>query len=112
MFASKQKPRKKPAKKRKKNKPHGGYYPFELKLRAVKLYTEEGYSRVMVAEELGVGQSTLSSWAQRYEAEGEAGLKPRYPGNRKAKVAAAVKKKAVELKKENPEYGSRRKELS
>ena len=103
------------AKKRRKKKPspvsrpHSGCYPFELKLRAVKLYLEEGYSSVMIAEELGISNATVFEWAKRYRKDGEQGLRPRYPGTRRtAKVSSAAKSKAIELKKENPEYGSRR----
>jgi len=80
-----------------------GPVPFELRLRAVKLYLEEGYTRQMVSEELGIGQSTLTTWAQRYRKLGEAGLEPRPPVAGKPKVEAAVKAKAVELKRREPQ---------
>ena len=51
----------------------------DLKLRAVKLYVEEGYPAATVAEELGVGHSTLTAWAKRYREAGEGGLAPRVP---------------------------------
>ena len=52
----------------------------ELKLRAVKLFVEEGYTAAAVVEELGVGRSTLTAWAKRYREEGEGGLAPRAAG--------------------------------
>jgi len=100
----------KKAKRAKKGKarPHRGYYSFELRLKAVKLYLEEGYSSEMIAEELGIAHGTVFAWAKRYREEGEDGLRSRYPGKRKPSGSEAAKKKAVEIKKANPEYGSRR----
>ena len=80
--------------------------PFELKLRAVKRYLEEAYTREMVSEGLGVGRSTLTTWAQNYRAHGEAGLQSRRIAPGTPKVSAAVKAKAVELKRQSPEHGS------
>ena len=84
-------------------------YPVEFKLRAVRLFIEEGYAAEMIATELGIGKSTLGHWVKRYRESGIAGLEPRVPvHNRSAKVSPAVKKKAVELKKEDPQRGVRR----
>ena len=84
-------------------------YPVEFKLKAVQLFTEEGYSAEMVATELGIGKSTLSAWVRRYRENGVAGLEYRVPvPNKSAKLSPAVKKKAVELKKQDPQRGSRR----
>lgn len=100
---SKTKPRRqKPGSKRNR-------YSVEFKLRAVKLFTEEGYSAELVAEELGIGKSSLSTWTRQYRQEGMAGLKPRAPVTApRAQVSPAVKKKAVELKKEDSTRGVRR----
>jgi transposase-like protein len=54
-------------------------YSVEFKLKAVKLYTEEGYSTEMVTHELGIGKNTLSIWTKRYREEGAAGLENRAP---------------------------------
>jgi len=84
-------------------------YSVDFKLRAVKLYLEEGYSADMVSEELGIGRSTISAWAKRYREEGEAGLAYHMPAvNAPRRISPAVKAKAVELKKEDPVRGSRR----
>jgi transposase InsO family protein len=81
---------------------------LDLKLRAVKLYLEEGYPAELVAQELGIGNSTLTGWAKRYREQGEAGLQPSAPRKGTPKVSAAVKQEAVALKRKHPEYGSRR----
>ena len=74
-------------------------YPVELKLKAVKLFIEEGYATEMVATELGIGKSTLGNWVKRYRENGVAGLEPRPPVHKnRPKVDRSVKAKAVELK--------------
>ncbi len=84
-------------------------YSVEFKLRAVQLYTEEGYSADMVVRELGIGKSSLSSWVKRYREEGASGLEPRVSlTDPHPQISAAVKAKAVELKKADPKRGSRR----
>jgi transposase InsO family protein len=83
-------------------------YPFELKVRAVKLYLEEEYSQELIVEELGVGKSTLTAWVRRYREQGEAGLRPAGPRRVQSRIDPAAKAKAVELKQKNPEYGIRR----
>lgn len=93
---------------KKRKSPKHKCVPFELKYKAVKLYLEEGYNAKLIGEELGVGSGTVTKWVKMYREKGEAGLQPRYSGKRKAKVPSAVKKKAIELKKANPEHGSRR----
>ena len=84
-------------------------YSVEFKLRAVRLFIEEGYSAEMVAEELGIGKSSLSAWAKRYREEGEAGLAPRIAVcEPREQINPSVKKKAIDLKKADPTRGSRR----
>ncbi len=82
-------------------------YLFEFRLRAVKLYLEEGYSADMVSGELGIGRSTISTWVKRYREEGEAGLENHHPvmSAPKRRINSAVKAKAVELKREDPQRG-------
>lgn len=99
---------KKSKKKQKKGSAGRRRYSFETKLRAVKLYLEEGYPADLVAEELGLGRSTLTTWAKRYREEGEDGLRTQAPGKGRAQVSKAAKAKAVELKRKNPEHGNRR----
>jgi len=82
-------------------------HALDVKRRAVKLYVEDGFPAEVVAEELGVGHSTLSAWAKRYREQGEAALQPAgHPG--RAQVSEAAKRKAVELKRQNPAFGAKR----
>ena len=86
-----------------------GRYPFELRVKAVRLLLDEKYSQRMVAAELGVGISTLGAWLQRYREEGENGLRDRVRQvRRKNKLPGAVRDKIVELKTTNPRFGVKR----
>jgi len=42
-------------------------YPFELKLKAVRLYLEEGFTGSLIAQEAGVSQQALSGWGTRLQ---------------------------------------------
>ena len=53
--------------------PKRNRYSVEFKLRAVRLFTEEGYSAVMVAQELG-GPLRVVDWADRARVLSQAGL--------------------------------------
>ncbi len=57
--------RRKKAKKLRSKKPHTKAYPFEFRLKVVKLHLEEGYSPTMLTEELGVGRSTVGAWGKK-----------------------------------------------
>jgi transposase InsO family protein len=94
----------------KRTTPQRIVYSVEFKLRAVKLFLEEGYTTELIAGELGIGKSTVTRWVKRYREYGIAGLQPRptVPKTPQQKVSPAVKRKAVELKKQDPSRGSRR----
>jgi len=84
-------------------------YPFELKLKVVRLYLQEGFSGRLITEETGVSQQTLSGWLRIYNEQGEEGLKAHTPPNlRQPKLPPAVTGKIIELKKENPSFGVKR----
>jgi len=97
--------------KRKKGrgKRQSGPYPFELRLRVVRMFPEEEYPVPMICKETGVGRSTISAWVRKYRLYGEEGLKPKQAIPRKSsRVNKRVEKKIVDLRKENPAYGPRR----
>jgi len=101
-MTSKTNARREPGSKRK-------FYPAEFKLRAVQLYTEEGYTFEMLCRELGICKSSLGRWIKQYREQGAAGLEPHAPApSPRQQVVPAVKAKAVELKRADPQRGSRR----
>ena len=99
--------KKKSTKKRKRGRT-AAPYPFEFRLKVVKLHIEDGYSAKLVAEQFGISDYSVSRWAQLYRQHGEQGLlnKVRKPSG--SKLPAAVSQSIVDLKKENPGYGIRR----
>jgi len=73
------------------------------------MYLEERYPLSMICEETGVSDSSVQTWAKRYQARGEDGLRSKiYPSKPKSKTKQAVEDKIVELKQQHPAYGSRR----
>lgn len=79
------------------------------KLRAVKVYLEEGIDATTIAGELGCSSTTIYTWAKAYKVHGEEGLKPKTPARRPAKrLAPPITEKIVGLKKLNPAFGVRR----
>ena len=84
-------------------------YAAEVKLRAVRLVLEEGYSRNLVGREIGVCRTSLVRWIEQYQAQGEAGLRsgPSPLVGRLFKDAATTEK-IVALKREHPGFGTQR----
>jgi transposase InsO family protein len=74
----------------------------------VKLHLEEGFSKHLVAEELGVSFQSVQHWVQRYRQNGEQGLDDQYSGPAARKLPVAVRDKILELKKEEPTRGVKR----
>jgi len=83
-------------------------YSFEFKSKAVSLYLEEGYPGSFVAEEMGVSQSILYKWAKRYRAYGDEGLRDQNRSWNPGRYNSGIKEKIIELKQNNPGFGSRR----
>ena len=84
-------------------------YSYDVKLRAVKLYLEEGLPGSLLGKELGVKTNTLWGWLRAYRERGEAGLRGRVvtPGTRR-RLPAPVRAKIVEIKKQEPLFGVKR----
>jgi transposase InsO family protein len=81
---------------------------FDERLRAVKLHLEEGFSRALVAQEMGISTAAVDKWLKRYHEQGEEGLKDRRSGRRSARLPEPVRDKIIELKKEDPARGIKR----
>jgi transposase len=96
---------------RRKRRPVPQPYPVEIRLKAVKLHLEEGMPLQLISQELGASPESLRAWVQRYQKLGRAGLElvPRGLGRRaKSKLPPAVKAKIVEIKQQQPAFGTRR----
>ena len=95
---------------KKKNSTRTGIYPFEFRLKVVKLFLEENYTAPMIAEEFGCHKSSITSWVRAYRKYGEQGLYT--PSTQKNKAVQSLdsnlKSQIIELKKADPTRGLRR----
>ena len=84
-------------------------YPFEFRLRVVRLHLEEGYSRPLLAEQFGISTHSIQRWVRAYRDHGDEGLhpKPRSGGSGR-RVPAEVCQRMVDVKTCHPHYGPRR----
>jgi len=87
-------------------KPHA--YPVEFRLRMVRLFLEEGYSKALLCEQFGVSAHSIQRWVLAYRRYGAEGLEPKQRASGKSKVPTEVRQRMVNLKKVHPEYGPRR----
>jgi transposase InsO family protein len=83
-------------------------FPVEFRLRVVKLYLEEGYSRKLLVEQFGISTHSIQRWVKVFRLHGAAGLEPKRPVTRKSRVAEEVRQQSVAVKAAHPEYGPRR----
>jgi transposase InsO family protein len=83
-------------------------FTFEERLRAVKLHLEEGFTQNLVAEEMGVSLAAINKWVRLYRGHGEEGLKGPGRGVRAKQLPEPIRKKILELKKEEPSRGIKR----
>lgn len=99
-------------KKKTKRKGKSGHtttpYPFEFRLKVVKLYLEDGYPATLVAQQFGISGHSVYRWSRSYREQGEQGLLTRERKPTGSKVPGAVTQSIIDLKKENPGYGIRR----
>jgi transposase InsO family protein len=84
------------------------HYPFEFKLKCVKLYLEEGFPSSLIEQEVGVNRNNIHRWVNSYREQGEAGLKHFAYRRFGKKLKPSVRKKIVELKKQDSKRGIRR----
>src|SRR6267143_1897750 len=85
-------------------------YPRDFKLRAVKLFLEEGFTSNTICAELHICAGTLFRWVTLYRQLGEVGLEDQATGPHpdQPKLPAALTEKIVELRKLNPSFGPKR----
>ena len=91
-----------------KVKPRTRPYPYEFRLKMVRLFLEEGYSTSILRESFGVSHHSVHRWARAYREQGPEGLLVKQHPGAKPKISSAVKKRIVKVKKKHPEYGARR----
>jgi len=84
-------------------------YALEVRLKAVRLMLEEGFSLKDVCAETGVGSSSLNRWVSQYRQFGEVGLQPASQKKaRQDRLPGPITDKIIELKRENPTFGIKR----
>jgi len=83
-------------------------YPFDFRLKIVKLHLEDGHSANHIAEQFGISDFSVHRWSRLYREHGEQGLRNRQRKSSPTKVPAAVTQHIVDLKKENPGFGVKR----
>ncbi len=83
-------------------------YPYEFRLKLVRLYLEEGYSTTVLREQFGVSSNSVHRWAKAYRQHGSDGLIAKLGTGSKPKMVREVKGRILEMKKKHPEYGPRR----
>ena len=87
----------------------GRRYGFEIKLRCVKLYLEEGVPFSLLAKEVGASTDGVRRRVKAYQERGEEGLRNRVRslGHRR-KLPGPVRTKIIEIKKREPFFGVQR----
>lgn len=95
--------------KQKGSRKQSGPYPFEFRLKVIRMHLEEGYTYQTIQQLTGVGVSTIGHWISRYRKDGESGLKCQTATSRKSSTLnSSVKEQIIDLKKNDPSRGSRR----
>ena len=87
----------------------GRRYGFEIKLRCVKLYLEEGLPFSLLAKEVGASTDGIRRWVKAYQERGEEGLRNRVRSSgRRRRLPDPVRTKIIEIKKREPFFGVQR----
>lgn len=91
-----------------KVKPRTRPYPYEFRIKMVRLYLEERYSTAVLGEQFGVSSHSVHRWAKAYRQLGNEGLVPKLGCGPKPRMSEEVKGRILGMKKKHPEYGARR----
>jgi transposase InsO family protein len=91
-----------------KGKPRTRPYPYEFRIKMVRLYLEEGYSTMLLREQFGVSSHSVQRWAKAYRQQGTEGLVAKLGTGAKPRMTGEVKGHILGMKKKHPEYGPRR----
>lgn len=74
-------------------------YPLSVKLKAVRMFLEEGKTKAEIRESLGLTKGRVKVWVKRYRDEGEAGLQKKR--GRPQKQEESVEEELARLRMEN-----------
>lgn len=74
-------------------------YPLSVKLKAVRMFLEEGKTKTEIREILGLTKGRVKVWVKQYRQEGEAGLNK--PRGRARKQEESVEEELARLRMEN-----------
>jgi transposase InsO family protein len=83
-------------------------YPYEFRIKMVRLYLEEGYSTTVLREQFGVSSHSVHRWTKAYRQQGAEGLVAKLESGAKPRMTEAAKGRIIGMKKKHPEYGPRR----
>ncbi len=83
-------------------------YPYEFRIKMVRLYLEEGYSATVLRDQFGVSGHSVQRWVKAYREQGNEGLVAKLRTGSKPKMPETVKRRVVVMKSKHPEYGPRR----
>ena len=83
-------------------------YPFEFRLRVVRLHLEDGYEATLLAQEFNISEYSVYRWSKAYREQGEQGLRVKPTAARSSRMPAEVRGKIVEIKRKHPGFGARR----
>ena len=103
-----QEPTKEKTKDKKQRSKKQNRYTYEYKIKAVRLYLEENYTAQFIAEQLGVGLSTISTWAKQYRTLGEDGLKSDKPNEKAPQSNPVIQNEILKVKTNHSLFGSQK----
>jgi transposase InsO family protein len=83
-------------------------YPYEFRIKMVRLYLEEGYSATVLRDQFGVSGHSVQRWVKAYREQGSDGLIAKLRTGARPKLSGSVKHQIVGIKNKHPEYGPRR----
>jgi transposase InsO family protein len=84
------------------------FIPADYKLKVVKMHLEDGASQDIIAQQMGVAQSSMTRWVRLYRSGGVAALAEHPRKKQAGKIPEAVKKQIVALKQSEPHDGTHR----
>ena len=85
-------------------KPRTRPYPYEFRLKMVRLFLEEGYSTSVLRERFGVSSHSVHRWVWAYREQSPEGLLAKQRLGTKPKTSPVVKKRIVKFKQSHANF--------